>query len=1164
MKVLYVKNGSERDKKFQLQTMIYEENGKKFVKKSILRAEALPYLNKMQDNYAKLSKAIINPKVKLAKIVGQDERSLTFEYIEGVSLAKQFNQIPKTQESVDAFVEAYIDFLKSSFKTTKFDSKSITSEFRELFGSFDYSLLDGEVCFEEISNVDLTFSNIIYRDSDIYIIDYEWAFECEIPIHYIVYRTLYYKSILSSTIASDKIYKSMEHNFIKSCVGEVSFHKYKTNYQKKRSTIEESLHQNVLQHQKLCDYEQQLQEKKEQAKEIKQQLQEKQVQIEAIKQQLQEKQKRLQEADDLCETQRAYIHEMMTSMSWKITHPVRLVSQKLQKARLPKYQNIFIPHTKEYRYSRAIKRRLPQNFSHKIAEVLKKSEKNPFKAMPWDESLTAISADLGKSILIVAELSIPQCKKYRVDQKVEMLEYLGYEVSVVSWNDFFLARNRLQLVAMVIFYRVPAFDIVLDLMREVKRLNIPSFYDVDDLIFDKEELKKNSNNLKLDDKVQKEIYKGADLYQLALSQCDYAIASTAVLGEYMAKYVKGKVFVLPNCLDEELLSFIDVSKKQHVHKKSIQIVYGSGTSTHDSDFLEASGALLRILKRYPQVELVIHGILNLPANFDDFSAQIKKIPVMRASEYYAALNQYDINIAPLEKTVFNDAKSNIKFLEASIFRLPTVASGAYEFSKVIENGQNGFLCDSEDAWFDAIESLVLDEKLRKSIGSKAFDTVMEDYRIQGVAQKLMKPMIEDFVPLVEKKSSTKVLMVNILFQPISFGGATIVVEELSRYINMMPDSEVTLFTGFWNSEKRVMHHHDIVRYEANGLPIIGVKFPAPMTPLLEYKNDDMKHIFIDILKSNQPDIVHFHSIQQLSASLVEACVELDIPYVITLHDMWWLCEKQFMVMDDGKYCAQKEISVDFCTTHCTKDKVFTNLRHDYLLSLLQQASLLLTPSKFQTEMYAIKELDTNNLVVNKNGILLTNNNFVKTKSNNMVRFAYLGGNAVHKGYDWLKEIFESIGEDNYRLTLVDLHKKLGSSSIDEADWNISGELIISDGYMYGQKGLDDFFKDIDVLLFPSQWKESFGLTIREALVRDVWVVSTNAGGVIEDIVDGENGNIIDMNSQESFKSAITKLLHNPEFFKQYENPHKSLIRNFKEQADELSLFYKRVLKNTNA
>ena len=50
---------------------------------------------------------------------------------------------------------------------------------------------------------------------------------------------------------------------------------------------------------------------------------------------------------------------------------------------------------------------------------------------------------------------------------------------------------------------------------------------------------------------------------------------------------------------------------------------------------------------------------------------------------------------------------------------------------------------------------------------------------------------------------------------------------------------------------------------------------------------------------------------------------------------------------------------------------------------------------------------------------------------------------------------------------------------------------------YSQDDLDGFFAEIDVLLFLSQWKETFGLTIREALARGIRVMQTDSGGTTE-------------------------------------------------------------------
>jgi glycosyltransferase involved in cell wall biosynthesis len=255
MRVLYVKNGSDRDKRFQLQTMIYEVDGKKFVKKSALCDEALPHLFAMKENYTKLTNAISNPKVKLAKIVAEDDRSLTFEYIDGISLEKKFQKIKSDKEKVSRFIDEYSEFLKSSFKTKKFDVETITDECREVFGDFDYSSLVGELCFDSISNIDLIFSNIIYRDDEIYIIDYEWVFEVSLPINYMLYRTLEYKTLLKEYEYFIK-YKDLENFFINKYVYNKSFHKYNFKYDKKRIILEEEIREK---NQQIQEKEQQLQ-----------------------------------------------------------------------------------------------------------------------------------------------------------------------------------------------------------------------------------------------------------------------------------------------------------------------------------------------------------------------------------------------------------------------------------------------------------------------------------------------------------------------------------------------------------------------------------------------------------------------------------------------------------------------------------------------------------------------------------------------------------------------------------------------------------------------------------------------------------------------------------------------------------------------------------------
>jgi len=73
------------------------------------------------------------------------------------------------------------------------------------------------------------------------------------------------------------------------------------------------------------------------------------------------------------------------------------------------------------------------------------------------------------------------------------------------------------------------------------------------------------------------------------------------------------------------------------------------------------------------------------------------------------------------------------------------------------------------------------------------------------------------------------------------------------------------------------------------------------------------------------------------------------------------------------------------------------------------------------------------------------------------------------------------------------------------DWPVPGYVRIVPGYDHDS--IDEFFGSIDALLFPSQWRESYGLTVREAVLRGVWPILTDGGGTAEHIVDGKNGTI---------------------------------------------------------
>lgn len=850
------------------------------------------------------------------------------------------------------------------------------------------------------------------------------------------------------------------------------------------------------------------------------------------------------------------IHALLTSTSWRAMSPVRATVTALRSPRRAiaslnylarRVHNSVRLHGLPSTVGRIV-RAIPRqrlgglmSYNTSPAAVRLTGTRPPAPTRPAPELLAL-------RVLIIAEVSIPQCLKYRVTQKQAMIESLGYECTVLPWNEIERCFNALQTHAVVIFYRVPGFDDVMRLIAEAKTLRLPTFWEVDDVIFDAQMYLSNSNLEDISGEDQRGVLEGVPLYRSAMLACDAAIASTEGLAKAMHEVGMSDVSVIENALDSQTLDIAaSINAKPRVREPGIiRIVYGSGTKTHDADFRVAAEGLLRLLKAHADVRLCIAGELNLPDSFEAVAARIERFPLSNYPRYMQWLSEGDINIAPLEASIFNDAKSNIKYLEAAALQLPSVCSPCAAFRSAIDDGRTGLLAASPDEWFEALSRLVGDAALRERMGQAAHESVLEAYAPDAIAARQVLPVMQRFAP---RRDALRALGVNIYFAPRSFGGATIIAEEMAKRLNARADTDYAMFTTL---PPDVVPSYQVTRFEAKGSAVYGMGLPhVPMGSAQEFDNPETLSAFKEVLKALRPDIVHFHSIQGIGATIAKACRELSIPYAITLHDAWWMCGRQFMITGEGVYCNQREIDLDVCAV-CVPNAQLNNHRQRFLANIVRGAQLLLAPSAFFRDLYIANGIAPERIVVNKNGILPPAQQADRniTRRPGTLRFGYVGGNTTIKGIHLIKAAFKNLLHDNYELVLVDNMLNMGSRSILESDWELRGSVSIVPAYT--QETIEDFFGKIDVLLFPTQWKESFGLTVREALIRDVWVIATDAGGVIEDIVPGENGDIVPLFDDGSdFERAIKRLLDAPERLAGFENPHKAQIRLFDAQAEEL-------------
>ena len=319
-------------------------------------------------------------------------------------------------------------------------------------------------------------------------------------------------------------------------------------------------------------------------------------------------------------------------------------------------------------------------------------------------------------VLMIAESTIPQCLHYRVKQKLEQFEACGFYIEFYDWSDIPMLQQALYRFDMVLFYRVPGYPAILSLIEHAKKLRKIVLYDIDDLIFDRQKLSDVFQNTteQLNDKDIQGILNGADLYRDAIKASHYGIASTPALQQQLSPLVKqGHCFLLANGLDQTIESIalkpvIQNETESKEGEEKVRIFYGSGTKTHDEDFALVAEAISKVLSRFSNVELVLIGELTVPEALTAYSKQIQKLPLMDFESYLQCLQHSDISIAPLVEGTFADCKSEIKWLEAACFAVPSVVSKTSLYEDVINHEKTGYLASTSEEWLQHLTLLVAD------------------------------------------------------------------------------------------------------------------------------------------------------------------------------------------------------------------------------------------------------------------------------------------------------------------------------------------------------------------------------------------------------------------------------------------------------------------------
>jgi glycosyltransferase involved in cell wall biosynthesis len=103
----------------------------------------------------------------------------------------------------------------------------------------------------------------------------------------------------------------------------------------------------------------------------------------------------------------------------------------------------------------------------------------------------------------------------------------------------------------------------------------------------------------------------------------------------------------------------------------------------------------------------------------------------------AELSTCQIGLMPLTNDEWSEGKCGFKLIQYLSLEIPAVSSAVGVNKIVIDHEVNGFLCESEDEWYKAIEKLIMDQDLRKSMGKEGRKKIIQQYSLSSNEQNFL-------------------------------------------------------------------------------------------------------------------------------------------------------------------------------------------------------------------------------------------------------------------------------------------------------------------------------------------------------------------------------------------------------------------------------------------
>lgn len=346
-----------------------------------------------------------------------------------------------------------------------------------------------------------------------------------------------------------------------------------------------------------------------------------------------------------------------------------------------------------------------------------------------------------RKIVMIGDLNLPQCRKYRVEQPAELWAQDNVEYVYAHYQDIPRCINAMQDATHLMLYRLQSHSLVSMFMYEARRLRMPVLYDLDDPLFSISAYETYGNMKALPLEMKNHFLNEAPKYLDVMNGADLISVSTPGMKSHTELYNARPVFVRRNFADCETLETgalaIRAKKQRSRSDVFFRVAFASGSRGHEVDFAVIQEDIVKFLAKDHNRKLMILGYFDIQCLPSELREQVETFGFTTYGQYLENLAKADCAIMPLANDIFNSCKSAVRVLDANAVAVPTIVGTVSDMGFIVEDQKTGLVIPDQTSWQDALESMVNNRKETIKMGERARRALESDW-----SAKLKQPIID--------------------------------------------------------------------------------------------------------------------------------------------------------------------------------------------------------------------------------------------------------------------------------------------------------------------------------------------------------------------------------------------------------------------------------------